>query len=255
MRTGFFASLPDRGAVRISGEDRRTFLQGLVTNDVNLLDRQVFVYSCLLTPQGKFQHDFFMSEQDDTIILECEGMNRTHDLAATLKKFRLRSKIDIQAIEKFDVFFGIGGDECDDPRHPAFGSRYYGRPEGLHPAPFDEWDRHRITLGIPDGSRDMIPGQSTLLECGLDRLNAISYDKGCYMGQELTARMTHRGLAKKHLIPLRSLNKTTLPPPGTDLRAEAGLIGEMRSSCCDVGLALIRDDMTDHLAAINLGTL
>lgn len=255
MRRGFFTSLPNRGTVRIAGPDRRLFLQGLITNDVALLDPPgAMVYACLLTPQGKFLHDFFMTEQDDMIQLECEGSARAADLAATLKKFRLRSKVEIEHTETQDVFVSLNG-QYRDPRHPALGARSYTRPDEGDEAPFAEWDRHRITFGIPDGSRDMLIGQSTMMECGLDRLNALSLTKGCYMGQELTARMHYRGLAKRHLIPVHIPGHppgSTLPPPGTDLRDGDTLIGEMRSSCGNIGLALLRDDALERLNTAGL---
>lgn len=255
MRRGFFVSLPHRGAVRIAGPDRRAFLQGLITNDVGLLDSSpsAMVYACLLTPQGKFLHDFFMTEQDDMLFLECEASARAADLAATLNKFRLRSKVQIEHIENKAVFVSLDG-QHRDPRHPALGARSYARPDECDEAPFAEWDRHRITLGIPDGSRDMVIGQSTMMECGLDRLNALSLTKGCYIGQELTARMHYRGLAKRHLIPVQTTGPA-LPPPGTDLRDGDTLIGEMRSSCGDIGLALLRDDALGRVKITGLKIL
>lgn len=236
MSSAFFVRLPDRGAVFIRGEDRRIFLQGLITNDVALLDSQPCVYSCLLTPQGRFLHDFFLTEQGDTIQLECEGGARTADLMATLKKFKLRSNITLDHIETLDVFAGTGEappGHLPDPRTPTLGWRNYAAPDG-HEAPFNIWDRHRLMQSIPDGSRDMEVGRALMLESHIDRLNGLSFTKGCFMGQELTARMHYRALVKKHL---RIVQGDNLPPPGTDIQG-----GEMRSSCGDLGLALLRDD-------------
>ena len=236
MSSAFFVRLPDRGAVLIRGDDRRTFLQGLITNDVALLDSQMCVYSCLLTPQGRFLHDFFMTEQGDTIQLECEGGARAIDLMAALKKFKLRSKIELECIENKTVFAGTGespSGAVPDPRHPDLGWRGETAPEGDE-APFAVWDRHRLSLGIPDGSRDMEPGRALMLESNIDKLNGLSFTKGCFMGQELTARMHYRALVKKHL---RRVHGDALPPPGTDIPG-----GEMRSSCGDLGLALLRDE-------------
>lgn len=253
-----YVTLPDRGSVLIGGPDRRAFLQGLISNDIHLLDTQALLYACLLTAQGKFQHDFFLSEQGDTITLEGEGGTRAQDLYGILKKFRLRANITLECIDSTDVFALIGlPDERAprDPRHAAMGQRATARP-ALPEAPFTIWDQHRIALGIPDGSRDMIPGQSTLLECNIDRLNGISFSKGCYIGQELTARMHYRGLAKKHLIPVHTPDSTPVPPPGTDLLSASGhLIGQMRSGCGPVGLALIKDDAHDLLPETGLAAL
>ncbi len=245
MSSGFFVQLPNRGAVRISGEDRRSFLQGLITNDIALLDQQPCIYACLLTPQGKFLHDFFITEENEVITLECEGGNRAQDLFSRLKKFKLRSKVDFECVEHCDVFQILGETGMlPDPRHPDLGSRTTVKPVSLPEKSFDFWDHHRIPLGVPDGSRDMALEKSTILESGIDRLNGVSFSKGCFMGQELTARMHYRGLAKKHLIPVRTTDKTPVPASGTDLLTDTGhLIGEMRSGCGDVGMALVKDDM------------
>src|SRR5262249_1470075 len=128
--------------------------------------------------------------------------------------------------------------------------RSFEKPQNLEEKPFEVWDAHRIRLCIPDGSRDMIPGVSTLLECNIDRLNGVSWDKGCYMGQELTARMHYRGLAKKHLYAIQSDHP--LPAFGEEIRIDGQLIGEMRSSCGDVGLALLKDDFRSNNAALSL---
>jgi folate-binding protein YgfZ len=159
-----------------------------------------------------------------------------------------------------------------DPRHAMMGYRTFTKPM-LPEKPFAAWDSLRISLTIPDGSRDMIPEKSTLLESGIDKLNGISFEKGCYTGQELTARMHYRGLAKKHLrtISLSSLSEssfrrkpesmehsTTMDPGirrddniikwGEDIHMNGQLIGEMRSSCGNSGLALIKNEFSHFLA-------
>lgn len=237
---GFFTKLENRGLIRISGTDRRKFLQGLITNDIDFLDRQPLIYSCLLTPNGKFLHDFFISEENGAILLDSEGGERAQDLAKRLNIYRLRADIQIETQTPVTVFAGIGIPQTGspDPRHPEMGARAFTRPAGLTEKPFTDWDRHRIRLCIPDGSRDMIPENSTLMECGIDRLNGISFDKGCYMGQELTARMHYRGLAKKHLY---TVSGPHLPEPGTPVTINGKNAGEMRSSCSGWGLALLKD--------------
>lgn len=244
MSSGFFVKLPERGAVILTGEDRQVFLQGLITNDIKLLDTEACVYSCLLTPQGRFLHDFFITKQDDAYHIECEGAGRTVDLLSNLKKFKLRSKIDLQAIDDINVYSGFGTMHAGafaDPRHPLLGWRSYTAPDG-DPAPFEIWDRHRIALGIPDGSRDMDVDRALMVENTIDHLNGLSYTKGCFMGQELTARMHYRNLGKKRLRAIQSLADSPLPAPGIELRAEDKILGEMRTSCGDLGLAILRDD-------------
>jgi tRNA-modifying protein YgfZ len=241
-----FTTLPNRGLIKVSGPDRHTFLQGLISNDVNLLDTQPCVYACLLTAQGKFLHDFFLTEKDDIIFIDCEGGARTEDLARRLKMFKLRSKVEIE-VEPSHKVYGIyntsspgssggctagfpafaGNDEIyKDPRHLEMGYRSFTKPTGTE-QPFEIWDRHRILLTIPDGSRDMIIEKSTLMESNIDQLNGISFEKGCYVGQELTARMHYRALVKKRLQTVK-LNEL---PEGA----------ELRSSCGDIGIALVKD--------------
>jgi folate-binding protein YgfZ len=234
---GFFTKLENRGLIRISGTARRKFLQGLISNDINLLDTHPLIYTCLLTPNGKFLHDFFIREENETLLLDCEGGERTHDLAKRFEVYKLRADITIEMTNPVTVYVVIGDSSIGlpDPRHSDMGTRTHKKPENLPEEPFSSWDIHRIKLCIPDGSRDMIPEKSTLLECGIDRLNGISFDKGCYMGQELTARMHYRGLVKKRLSVVTGEN---LPAAGEDIIQNGQRIGEMRSSCGLYGLAV-----------------
>lgn len=250
--TGLCVSLPNRGMVRISGADGLAFAQNLFTNDLTLLGIQPCLYACLLTPQGKFLHDFFITKDGGDLILECEGGARAEDLARRLERYRLRAavSIDLKTSIRVEAFLPPEGQSeappgfTPDPRHPEMGARAVFPDEASEETAgrnFAQWDRRRILLGIPDGSRDMVPESSTLIESGVDRLHGVSFTKGCYVGQELTARMHHRGLAKKHLVPVRCAGGVC-PEPGTDIRLENRLVGQMRSSCGDVGLALIRDE-------------
>lgn len=246
----FFTKLENRGRITISGPDAAAFLQGLITADINALNASTpLLYSCLLTPNGKFLHDFFIFRQDDAFVLDCEGGDRAAHLAKILGMYKLRAQINIACETQTDVFLIIGRPDAPglrDSRHPEMGLRAYERPDGLTEQPFAVWDRHRIERLIPDGSRDMAPERATLAEFGLDRLGAVSYEKGCYLGQELTARMHYRGLAKKHL---RKVTGKDLPARDTPLHAPDGkIVGEMGSSCGDLGLALIKKDYTNDLA-------
>ena len=250
--SAFFVTLPGRGLVHLEGGERHGFLQGLISHDIEFLTSgaRAALYACLLTAQGKFLHDFFVSEGDGFTLLECEGGARAADLHRRLGFYRLRAQVTLSVEENVPVYAVFGGAPrpgYPDPRHEALGWRSLTRPEGLPEKPFAEWDRRRIALAVPDGSRDMVPEQSTLLECGIDGLNGVSFEKGCYVGQELTARMKHRGLAKKHLYPVRATGPMPLPAAGTDIHVDGRLIGEMRSSCGDLGLALLKDEAADAL--------
>lgn len=253
LKEGDFCLLPARGLVTVSGPDAGTFLQGLVTNDVTLLERQGLVYSCLLSPQGKFQFDFFLSQdEDETIRLECEGGTRASDLAKRLTLFKLKTRITIACHETAQVSVLFRAGQLADPRHPALGQRIIGTVAG-NERDYADYDLHRLGLGIPDGSRDMAVNTDSLHEAGLDKLNAVSFTKGCYMGQELTSRMEHRGLAKKHLVPVAITGDA--PAPFTDLEAEGSYIGQMRSSRGGLGMALVKDDAAEKLPSIGLRRL
>lgn len=247
MSKPFFVKLKNRGLLHIEGDDRFDFLQGLISNDVSLLDSQPAIYACLLTPQGKFLHDFFIIKGNDFLMIDCEGEERAQDLYKRLLMYRLRSKVQISIEEHNDVYAVIG-DTPDsgyaDPRHRALGYRLFEKPTGMEAQDFDAWDFLRICSGVPDGSRDMEIEKSTLLECNIDKLNGVSFKKGCFVGQELTARMHHRGLAKKHLYTV----KGDLPVSGEDITVDGKLVGVMRSSCADSGLALIKDNLVDMLS-------
>jgi folate-binding protein YgfZ len=249
-----YVSLPARGLIRIAGADRFDFLQGLVSNDIAPLREAAEsgrpappVYACLLNAHGKFLHDFFMSTEGDAVLLDCEGGARAQDLARRFAIYKLRAAISVSAEESAGIFAVLppAGAQLEDalhadPRHPVLGLRLRARPAQGEEKPFAEWDRLRISFAIPDGSRDMKIEDSTLIECGIDRLNGISFTKGCYVGQELTARMKHRGLAKKHLYALEFAQ--TPPAPGSELSIGGKFAGEMRSSCGNRGLALLKDE-------------
>jgi folate-binding protein YgfZ len=245
MTSSFFVSLRNRGLIHIEGADRVAFLQGLVSNNVEKLQDAKILYSCLLTPQGKFLHDFFMHHGNDFILLDCEGGARAQDLFDRLNKYRLRADVKI-SVEKEHPVYGVFDAKIGlpDPRHFKMGYRTFEKPD-LAEEHFEEWDQQRIILGIPDGSRDMDVERSTLLECNIDKFNGLDWDKGCYMGQELTARMHYRNLGKKHL---RTISFDGHPPaPFSDLKIKDKIIGNMRSSCGNIGLAVIKDDTMEAL--------
>jgi folate-binding protein YgfZ len=251
--------LPNRGVLAITGEDRVAFLQGLVTNDVTKVTATEAIYACLLSPQGRFLHDFFIIADGERLLLECEA-DRRDDLAKRLRMFRLRAKVEI--VDETPLFV-VGavfqtGDRpivpedmiCfADPRHPALGWRILALvPETLEKdvGAYEAYDRMRITMAVPDGSRDMAPGEALPMDYGLDILHAIAWDKGCYIGQELTARMHYKAQPKKRLLPVRIEGAPV--EPGTILTQDGVEAGEMRSSCGDLGLALMRMDIeTDKI--------
>jgi folate-binding protein YgfZ len=260
--------LPDRGILRVAGEDRRDFLQGLISNDVGLLSPERALYAALLTPQGKYLFDFLLFEREGEILIDVE-LGRLPAFLQRLTLYRLRSKVALaDATADHAVIAVFGSDAAGtfdlpgtpgaarregaavlavDPRLaelgvralvPAGDAETFVAAPGLTPAPFAAWDRHRLTLGVPDGSRDLVIEKSILLESGFEELHGVSFTNGCFVGQELTARTKHRGLVKKRLLPVRVSGP--LPAPGTPVTRGGRDAGEMRSGDGEAGLALLR---------------
>src|SRR5580692_1276701 len=267
MADASFALLDDRGILAVSGPDRRPFLQGLVSNDVDKVCPTASRYAALLTAQGKYLHDFIMVEAGESIWLDAEAA-RLGDLKRRLSMYRLRARVSLDERSDLAVaaIFGPGeaailglpsepgaarplgsGVAFVDPRLASLGARAILPREnaravladaGIAETGFDIYDRLRLSLGIPDGSRDLVLEKSILLESGFDELNGVDWQKGCYIGQELTARTRYRGLVKKRLTPVRI--EGPAPPSGAAVTADGREIGEMRSSRGGLGLALLR---------------
>jgi len=265
--------LPDRGVISVHGGDARSFLQGIVSNDADKVTADRAGYGAFLTPQGKYLFDFFMSECDGIVIIETER-DRIADFIKRLNLYKLRADVALEdASERYKVLVAFGqnalnvlslesspghcmsigdGHACTDPRLPEAGARIILPNDDasamlndptFEPVDASIYDAHRIMLGLPDSSRDMIIDKSVLLENGFDELNGIDWQKGCYMGQEVTARTKHRGLLKKRLMPVSF--EGAAPDPGTAIMAGDREIGEMRSSCDSMGLALIKLEYLD----------
>jgi folate-binding protein YgfZ len=268
--------LAERGLLRIAGDDARVFLQGLVSNDVRRMDPERAIWAAFLSPQGRYLHDFFLCELDGVLILDAEAA-RLSDLKRRLAIYKLRSRVTIEEIGQPASVWALIGDGAAaavgvrreepgaatsfaggivfmDPRSAAAGLRAVlpgGQAAatlgaaGFGQGDIQDYDRLRIRLGLPDGSRDMVVEKSLLLECGFDELNGIDWQKGCYLGQELTARMRYRGLVKKRLLPVTV--EGALPPPGTPILLDGKDVGEVRSGVDGVALVSFR---LDALAAI-----
>lgn len=233
--------LSHRGVIRVGGDDRRAFLQGLVSNDIYLCSTTQSIYAALLSPQGKFLHDLFLYDMGDAFLIDCEA-ERSDDLLQRFGSYKLRAKVTLENVSNAFVVLAYpdGRLGLPDPRLPELGTRGVFEKSSvidLQTSDAASYDHHRLSLGVGDGSRDMIVGKSTLAEGNFDLLNGISWSKGCYVGQELTARMHHRALVKKRLFPLRI--KGAAPTFGSVLRHNGEEIGEMRSSKGAFGLALL----------------
>jgi folate-binding protein YgfZ len=237
------AALPGRGILSVAGEDRVDFLQGLVSNDVTAVAPGRAVWAALLTPQGKWLADFFLIADGERLLLDAERA-QVPMLVQRLSRFRLRSRVVIAAVPELHVYVAWDGrPELDglivpDPRLPQAGWRIVSA-EPLPANAFEvDWDRHRLALGLPDGSRDLEAEKSVLLEAGFDELGGVSWTKGCYMGQELTARTKYRGLVKRRLVPVTVSGPA--PEPGTPILRNGVEVGVMRSSRGQAGMAVLR---------------
>lgn len=272
-----YTLLQSRGVIRLSGADLRPYLQALISNDVARLAHDRAIYAALLTPQGKYLHDFFLAEAGGEFLLDGE-LARLEDLGRRLTMYRLRAQVEIEdgrdshgvaALmgEAAAAAFGIADEagravEIDgcavfvDPRHRDAGLRAVGPGDalaallarhGARPVPFEDYDRHRLALGLPDGSRDLVVEKSTLLESGFEELNGVDFLKGCFVGQELTARTKYRGLVKKRLLPVEV--RGPMPAPGTEILLDGKNAGEMRSGRDGRALALLRLEKLDAAEA------
>ena len=243
------AHLPDRAVLSVAGEDRVSFLQGLVSNDVAAAAPGCPVWAALLSAQGKYVSDFFIRAADDTLLLDCPAAH-ADEIATKLLRFRLRARVTMERVPfavhaVWDGAAEVGLDAEPDPRLPEAGLRVLSPTALAGNATAAEYDAHRLALGLPDGAPDLEPGRSVLLEAGFDELGGVSWTKGCYMGQELTARTRYRGLIKRRLVPV-VVTAGALPAPGTPLLGASGAeAGTMRSGRDAVGLATLR---LDHLA-------
>ncbi len=236
------AALPARAVIAITGQDRVDFLQGLVSNDVATAAPGRAVWAALLTPQGKWLADFFILSDGERLLLDCER-TQLPMLQQRLSRYRLRSRValnetDLLVYVAWDGDPDVTGIVAHDPRLPEAGWRVLAIDPIAANASQDDWDQYRLGLGLPDGSRDMESEKSVLLEAGFDELNGVSWTKGCYMGQELTARTKYRGLLKRRLVPVRIDGQT--PPPGAPLLRDGREVGTMRSASGPLGMAVVR---------------
>lgn len=247
------ALLPSRAVLAVSGEDAKSFLNGLLTVDTLKLAPHAPRYGLLLSPQGKFLHDLFVREEGGRILLDAEAA-RLEDLRKRLMMYRLRAKVEIAEEKGLRVYAGWNepapGDATLDPRLPALGFRLYA-PDAATTAMAEDYDLHRLALGVPDGSRDLTVDRSLALEWGLDALKGVDFDKGCYVGQEVTARTHFRAQLRKYIFRVRG---KTLPPAGTPVMQEAREAGALASSRDGIGLALLRiEEATNGLPLSSAG--
>jgi folate-binding protein YgfZ len=256
MAAPSFCLLPHRSVVAVSGPDRVEFLQGLISNDATKVTPGHAVWAALLTPQGRFLNDMFVADgRGETLLLETER-ERAAGLARKLSLYKLRSRVTVEdraTTMEVAIVLGARADKIlaiegltafVDPRLPELGLRVLApagqtaRLLGLPQSTVDAYESLRLRLGVPDGSRDLPVEKALLLESGFDELHGIDWDKGCYMGQELTARTKYRGLVRKRLFPVKV--NGPLPAPGAAVQLDGRDVGEVRSGAGDRAIAMLR---------------
>ena len=274
--------LDDRIIIEIIGTDTKDFLQPLITNNIELVSSKKSIYAALLSPQGKYIFDFFIFENsiNGHLSIDC-AKNRCAELLEKLNIYKLRYKINFNINNNISIFSIYGTDYSElelnlkevslegstekinnniilvDPRNKKLGLRIYSdlsSPiEGFNKIPDGEksdLDYIRIELSVPNPDLDLEIEKSFLIENNFEFINAIDFKKGCYVGQENTARQKYRGTAKKKLFLIRIIGNDIIN--GTKIYYNERVVGTMRSSCKDIGLATIRTDFYEEYKNTNI---
>jgi len=247
------ALLPDRSLLEIAGEDRLSFLQGLITNDVEGLVRGAACFAGLLSPQGKILFDFFVIDAGDHLLLDCPPASGA-DLLKRLTFYKLRAKIKLSDVsERWRVAAAWGERAADfcganagiafqDPRLPALGFRALIEADRASqlPAGKSDYEAMRIALAVPEGGKDYAYGDAFPHEACFDLLHGVNFKKGCYVGQEVVSRMQHRGTARTRVLAVSAARP--LPDGGADILADGFAVGRLGSAAGTLGIALARLD-------------
>ena len=274
--------LDDRIIIEIIGADTKKFLQPLITNNIDLVSSKKSIYAALLSPQGKYIFDFFIFENsiNGHLSIDC-AKNRCAELLEKLNIYKLRYKINFNINNNISIFSIYGTDYSElelelkkvnlegstekidnnvilvDPRNKKLGLRIYSNLsspiEGFNKIPDGEksdLDYIRIELSVPNPDLDLEIEKSFLIENNFEFINAIDFKKGCYVGQENTARQKYRGTAKKKLFLIRIIGDDIIN--GTKIYYNERVVGTMRSSCKDIGLATIRTDFYEEYKNTNI---
>lgn len=251
----FVAPLPSRALIAVRGPDWRSFLQGLITQDVETLKPGEARFGALLTPQGRLLYDLFVVGREDGCWLDVLAEHR-EAILQRLSMYRLRAKVELAKDETaVSCLFGDGdapqvGNWVRDPRLPALGWRGYGAepPQGAVIADEDAREDQKLALGVP-GPADWGSDKTYPIEANFDLLNGIDFKKGCFVGQETTSRMKRRGTVKSRMLPIRFEG----PPPelGAEILAGTLRAGEVLSGREGGAMALVRLDRIAGDLAVN----
>jgi folate-binding protein YgfZ len=264
--------LEERGVLAVGGPQRLSFLQGLISNDVERVRPDQTIYAALLTPQGKFLFEFFIADRDGVLLLDTDR-DRLPDLQKRLMMYKLRSDVTIaDRTGDFSVHALLGpvdglgdapgaalaldnGVAFTDPRSARLGARAIlprGTAQttfdrlGFTAGPFEAYEARRVEVGAADSRRDLEVDKTLLLEANFETFNGISFSKGCYVGQELTARTKYRGNVRRRLYPVVIEGVTA---PGTEVNLGDKLVGEVRSIAGNRGIALLRIEDVEQARA------
>lgn len=257
--------LETRGIIELSGDDCRSFLQDLVSNNVDRLGPAQAIYAALLTPQGKYLFDFFLVEHEDKILLDVDA-GRITQLAKRLEMYRLRADVTIEPLPRTWTVAALlsvpefldadragacsslfGGEIFVDPRSPKLGARAILPADQwsaavvalrLNEEPFKTYEARRLEVGVPDGKQDLEADKTLLLEARFEEWHGVDFEKGCYVGQEVTARSKHRGSVRRQYYPVRFTGPT--PAAGTPVTLNGKSIGATYSALADRGIAFLR---------------
>ena len=229
----------DRRVIEVTGADALPFLQGLLSNDVLPLAKGAgMVWAALLTPQGKYLADFLVVNTGAALLLDLpEGL--ADAVLRRLAMYRLRADVGFAA-SPLRVQRGLGdapAGALPDPRHPALGWRRYSDAPGS--APQIDWDAIRVEHLIPETGIELIPDDSYILECGFERLHGVDFRKGCYVGQEVTARMKHKTELRKGLVRVAVQGEAG---PGTEITLGDRVLGRLHTRSGDRAIAYLRLD-------------
>ena len=251
------AHLTDRSVIAVSGPDAKEFLQGLITNDMDLVSTQQAIHAGLLTPQGKLLFDFFVFGPENDYLLECAS-EVVDELKKRLMFYRLRAALDISDWREDVQVWAIWDGQPElpsrflifqDPRLEELGYRMVLSHSdasatvaqmGCAEASIDDYHAHRVALAVPESGKDYALGDTFPHEANLDQLRGVDFQKGCFVGQEVISRMHHRGTARKRVVPISAAGP--LPPSGTPIMVGTLAIGTLGSVFGSTGLGLVRLD-------------
>ena len=265
--------LADRGVVSVAGPDASTFLQGLITNDMGLLTSRRAIHAGLLSPQGKILFDFIVVRTDNAFLLDLPRAS-CPALVQRLSMYKLRADVEISDVSPDYTVVAVWGPPeagdfsvshlesndaiwFEDPRLDAMGVRLLVTLESdwvpgeidAKPATHDDYDAHRVTLGVPEGGKDYAFGQTFIHEALFDQLHGVSFGKGCFVGQEVVSRVEHRGSARRRIVPV--VGTLPIPENAHEIRGGTSVLGELGTVCGTIALANLRLDRVHD--ALSLG--